>query len=107
MHAATALQDLAIMFIDEEVREDQLQLYEDDTAPYYGQPDIPRLLDSIAASCPVRRAHSKHCLQTWQSAALPCLCRTSSELQPARRIDVALPSETEVFPAAAHKCRAC
>ena len=95
MPAATVLQDLAIMFIDEEVREDQLQLYQDDTAPYYGQPDISRLLDSIAASCPVRTAHSLRIVCRpghLQHQHVPDIIRVAT----CQTIDAAWPSEAEV-----------
>ena len=53
MIGAIAAQDLAIMFIAEEERLDQDRLLQDDRAPVFPQPDIPRLLDVIAVSCPV------------------------------------------------------
>jgi hypothetical protein len=53
MIGGIALQDLAIMFIDEKVRIDDDQWLQDARAPVYEQPDLPRLLDRIAVSCPV------------------------------------------------------
>jgi hypothetical protein len=53
MSGATAPQDLAIMFIDEETRFKESQWFQDDKTPAYGQPDIMRLLDHIAVACPV------------------------------------------------------
>jgi hypothetical protein len=47
-------QDLAIMFVDEEDKDEALQ-WTQSRKPKYPQPDILRLLDHAAASCPVRR----------------------------------------------------
>ena len=69
MSGASAPQDLAIMFTDEGVRYNESQLYYDDKTPVYEQHDIPQLLDTIAASCPVRTAHAMHCPQVWPASA--------------------------------------
>jgi hypothetical protein len=39
------------MFVDEEVQIDVRRWLRDGRAPVYEEPDIPRLLDTIAASC--------------------------------------------------------
>ena len=47
------LQDLAIMFLDDDARHNMSQFLQDDKAPAHQLPDIMRLADAIAAMCPV------------------------------------------------------